>query len=399
MQISPSERPTVQFLPGHDRRMRAGHPWAYANELRIDAAARRLPAGGLVRLADAAGRPLGTATFNVHSLIAARLLSSDPAQVVDRHFLAERLGAALALREKLIPEPYYRLVHAEADRLPGVIIDRYGDTLTVQTNTAGAEALVPELLAALEAVLAPRTIVLRNDAPIRSLEGLAPDLRLAKGELEGPIELRESGACFIADLLGGQKTGWFFDLRGPRHLVAGLAAGGSMLDLYCHSGGFAVQAALAGATSVVAVDRSAPALALAAEAARRNHVGERCSFVAAEVFADLAGRAASGERYGLVVADPPSFVKARKDLKAGIKAYRKLARLVAPLVVPGGFLFIASCSHHVAAADFAEEVARGLAAAERSGRIIAAGGAGPDHPVHPHLPESAYLKWQVLQLD
>ena len=171
---------------------------------------------GLVRLADAAGRPLGTASFNVHSLIAARLLSTDPAATVDRHFLAERLRVALALREKLIAEPYYRLVHAEADRLPGVIIDRYGDTLALQTNTAGAEALLPELLAALESVLAPRAIVLRNDAPVRSLEGLTPDLRLAKGELEGPIELKENGARFLADLLGGQKTGWFFDLRGPQ---------------------------------------------------------------------------------------------------------------------------------------------------------------------------------------
>ena len=241
--------------------------------------------------------------------------------------------------------------------------------------------------------------MLRNDAPVRSLEGLAPDLRLAKGTLDGPVELHEHGACFLADLLGGQKTGWFFDLRGARHLAAGLAAGGTMLDLYCHSGGFAVQAALAGARQAVAVDRSAPALALAAAAAARNGVGERCRFATAEVFADLAARGAGGERYDLVVADPPSFVKARKDLKAGIKAYRKLARLAASLVAPGGFLFIASCSHHVLAQDFAAEVARGLGSAERSGRIVAAGGAGPDHPVHPHLPESAYLKWQVLQLD
>ena len=399
MSASPSERPTVQFLPGHDRRLGSGHPWAYANELRIDAGARRLPPGGLVRLADAAGRPLGTAMFNVHSLIAARVLSDDPDAVVDRRFLAERLGAALALRQRLIPEPFYRLVHAEADRLPGVIVDRYGDVLALQTNTAGAEALLPELLAALDELLAPRAVALRNDAPVRALEGLAPDLRFVKGELDGPVELREHGVRFLADLLGGQKTGWFFDLREPRHLVAGLAAGGHMLDLYCHSGGFAVQAALAGARRVIAVDRSAAALALAAAAAERNGVGERCRFVAAEIFADLAARGAGGERHDVVVADPPSFVKARKDLKAGIKAYRKLARLAAPLVAPGGFFFIASCSHHVPAEGFAAEVARGLGSAGRSGRIIAAGGAGPDHPVHPHLPESAYLKWQVLQLD
>jgi 23S rRNA (cytosine1962-C5)-methyltransferase len=399
MQASPSERPSVQLLPGHDRRLRAGYPWAFSNELRIDAAARRLPAGRLVRLDDAAGRPLGCATFNVHSLIAARLLSDDPAAVLDRQFFIERLTAAVALRRALIGEPHYRLIHAEADRLPGVIVDRYGEVLAVQTNTAGAEALLPELLAALDAVLQPGAVVLRNDAPIRALEGLQPYVRLAKGRLDGAVELSENGAVFFADLLGGQKTGWFFDLREPRRRIAGLAAGRRLLDLYCHSGGFAVQAALAGATQVTAVDRSGPALALAAQAAARNGVAERCSFVEREVFADLAARAAERQAFDIVVADPPSFVKAKKDLKAGIKAYRKLTRLAAALVTPGGFLFVASCSHHVRSDDFAAEVARGLSAAERHGRIVAAGGAGPDHPVHPHLPESAYLKWQVLQLD
>ncbi|HYM31491.1 MAG TPA: class I SAM-dependent rRNA methyltransferase [Candidatus Cybelea sp.] len=389
----------MQLLPGHDRRLRAGSPWAFSNELRIDAAARRIAPGSLVRLHNAHGRALGAATFNVHSLIAARVMSLDEHAVVDAPFLGARIAAALRLRQRLISEPYYRLVHAEADGLPGIIVDRYGDVLAVQTNTAGAEALLPALLAAFDDVLCPNAIVLRNDAPVRALEGLPGYVRLAKGQLDGPIGVVEGSARFLADLLAGQKTGWFFDLREARQLMAKLATGGRVLDLYCHTGGFTISAALGGAREAIAVDRSAPALALAKAAAERAKVASVCRFEAREVFADLAERQARGETFETVIADPPSFVKARKDLKAGIKGYRKLARLAAALVAPGGFLFVASCSHHVSVEDFGAEVARGLTAAGRSGRIVAAGGAGPDHPIHPHLAESAYLKWQALQLD
>ena len=390
-------RPAIRLLKGHSRRLRAGHPWLFSNEIDMTPEAKALPPGTLVTLVDAGDERLGVATFTPHSLIAARLLSRDAATAIDEDFLAQRLTRAVALRDRLFPEPCYRLVHSEADNLPGAVIDRFGDVLSVQVNSAGMERLTPLLLAALDRVLAPRAVVLRNDGAVRSLEGLEQYHRVAKGDVDGPVELTENGVRFFADIAHGQKTGWFYDQRENRAFVDRLAGGRRVLDLYAYAGGFAVQAAMAGAAEVVAVDRSAEALALAERAAAAN--GVAVAAVRAEAFAEMARLAAAGERFGVVVADPPAFVKAKRDLSAGAKGYRKMARLAAALVEPEGILFAASCSHHMPAETFAEEIAHGLALAGRTGRILRSAGAAPDHPIHPHLPESAYLKALVLQLD
>ncbi len=399
MSDDPKTRPIVTLQPGRHKRADSGHPWVYSNEIVMDAAAKALPPGTLVTLRKAGGEALGVATFNAHTLVSARLLDRDAKRRIDRDFFAARLESALALRRRLYAEPHYRLVHAEADGLPGIAADRFGDVLVAQINTAGMARLEEEWVAACDAVLAPRAIVLRNDSPARALEGLEPELRIAKGEIDGPIELLENGARFLADPREGQKTGWFFDQRDNRRFVAGLSAGARVLDLYCYAGGFAVAAAQAGADAVLALDRSEPALALAAAAAALNGVGQRCRFQRADAFGELSRLVAAGERFGVVIADPPAFVKSKKDLGPGLRGYRKLARLAAALVEPGGVLFIASCSHNVEPADFAEAVRRGLEDAERSGRILRSAGAAPDHPVHPWLPESAYLKAQALVLD
>ena len=399
MSDDPKSRPTITLQPGRHKRAEAGHPWVYSNEVAMDAAAKALPPGTLVTLRKAGGEPLGVATFNPHTLVAARILDRDARRRIDADFFAARLESALALRRRLYAEPYYRLVHAEADGLPGVVADRFGDVLVCQINTAGMARLETEWLAACDAALAPRAIVLRNDSPARALEGLEPELRIAKGELDGPIELIENGARFLADPREGQKTGWFFDQRENRRFVAGLSTGARVLDLYCYAGGFAVQAALAGADAVLALDRSEPALALAARSAALNGVGQRCRFQRADAFGELSRLVATGERFDVVVADPPAFVKSKKDLGPGLRGYRKLARLAATLVEPGGTLFIASCSHNVEPPDFAEAVRRGLEDAGRGGRILRSAGAAPDHPVHPWLPESAYLKSETLVLD
>jgi 23S rRNA (cytosine1962-C5)-methyltransferase len=399
MADDPKARPAILLQPGRHRRAEAGHPWVYSNEVTMDAAAKALPPGTLVSLRTAGGDPLGVATFNPHTLVSARILERDPKRRIDAGFFVERLERALALRRRLYAEPYYRLIHAEADGLPGAVADRYGDALVVQLNTAGMARLEAELVAAAETVLAPKVIVLRNDSPARALEGLESELRLAKGEIAGPIELTENGARFLADAREGQKTGWFFDQRDNRRFVAELSSGGRVLDLYCYTGGFAVQAAMAGADAVLAIDRSEGALALAAAAADLNGVGERCRFQRADIFGTLESLASSGERFDVVIADPPAFVKSKKDLGPGLRGYRKLARLAATLVAPGGVLFIASCSHNVEPPDFAEAVRRGLEDARRGGRILRSAGASPDHPVHPWLPESAYLKAQLLVLD
>ncbi len=395
----PADRPVVRLLPGRHKRARRGHPWVYSNEVVMDAEARDVAPGSLVTLVTSGGEPLGVATFNPKTLIVARLFARDAGVTVDEGLLARRLGAALDLRRRLYEAPYYRLVHAEADGLPGLVVDRYGDVLAVQLNTAGMERLWPALEGALDAVVSPRAVVLRNDAAARTLEELETYVKVVKGEIEGPVRLEENGVVFFADLRAGQKTGWFYDQRDNRAAVAALARGCRVLDLYSFTGGFAVQMAVAGAASVLGIDRSGAGLDLAGRAAAENGVGDICTFRRGQVFPTLERAAAEGTRYDLVVADPPAFVKSRKDLPAGIKGYRKLARLTASVVTPGGLLFLASCSHHVDAVRFAEEIGRGLIAARREGRILRAAGAGPDHPVHPLLPESGYLKSMLLQLD
>lgn len=391
--------PAITLKAGEQRRMLFGHPWVYSNEIAMDAAAKALPLGATVRLVANDGRALGTAMFNPRTLIAARLWSREAQTEVDRAFLADRLQQALALRQKLFDAPYYRLIHAEADGLPGTVIDRYGDTLAVQVNCAGVERLLPELLGALDDVLQPAAVLLRNSGGMRTLEGLESYERWAKGERSEPIEIAENGGRFLADLSGGQKTGWFFDQRDNRAMVAALAKGARMLDVYCYSGGFAIQAARSGAREVVAVDSSEPALALAAKAAELNGVAQHCRFERGDAFERLAALGNSGEKFDIVVADPPAFVKSKKELNQAARGYRKLARLAARTVAPGGFLFIASCSHHMTPELFAEQVARGLWDAERPARILKSVGAAADHPVHPALPETAYLKGMLIALD
>lgn len=390
--------PSVHLQAGRDKRFVQGCPWVYSNEVRMDQAAKAIVPGSVVELHRVDGKPLAVGTFNPHTLIAFRRFGP-PGAALDAGFVRARLKAALALRSRLIEEPYYRLIHAEGDGLPGLIADRYGDTVVLQVGTAGMEALLPGVLAGLEEAIGPKTVVLRNDSQARSLEGLDVYARVAKGDLAGPIAVREYGLSFLADPLGGQKTGWFFDQRRNRRDVAALCRGARVLDLYTHTGGFAVAAAAAGATEVTAIDRSRPALDLAAQAGALNRVAERVRFESEDVFAALDAFAAESRQFDVVVADPPAFVKSRKDLASGAKGYRKLARLAAAVVAPGGFLFAASCSHNMPLDLFSAEVAKGISLAGRTGRILRTSGADVDHPVHPHLPETQYLKALTLQLD
>lgn len=394
-----SDRPTLRLLPGHDRRLRAGHPWVFSNEIDWSPAMRRLVPGVVVRLEAAGGRPEGAFMFNPRSLIAARRLSRDPEAAIDRDFIAARLERAGALRALLFPAPFHRLCHAEGDGLPGLVIDRYGDVLVVSHNTAGMAALEAEILNALSGLYAPVAVVARDDSPARALEGLPERVALLAGGLPERVVVEEGGVTFPVDPLGGQKTGWFYDQRFNRDAVATLARGGRVLDVYCHTGAFGLRCAAEGAAHVTLADRSEPALALAAETARANGLAERIEIQRAEAFGLLERLTGEGARFDLVVCDPPAFAKSRKDHGPALKGYEKLARLAASVVAHGGFLFLASCSHHVSAEEFATCVARGLARAGREGRVLRSAGAGPDHPVHPHLPESAYLKSELLQLD
>ena len=378
------------------RRARLGSPWIFSNEIRMDDAAKAIAPGAIVNVRGEDGRAFGTGYFNPKSLIAVRLLAEACDAAIDADFFAARLEHALALRDNLYPKPFYRLFHAEGDGVPGLVIDRFGDTLTVQIGTAGMEKQIDVILKALDKVLVPATVILRADAPSRALEGLDNYVKTAKGEGHR-IAVEENGARYIADLREGQKTGWYYDQRDNRAFIASLARGKTVLDAYSYTGGFGILAAKAGAREVVCVDSSAPALALAEESARANGVAIKP--VKADVFEELERLSAAGERFDIVLADPPPFVKSKKDLEPGAKAYRKLARLAASVAAPGGLLMLASCSHNIPAERFAAECAQGLLRSGRRASLIRQAGAGPDHPVHPLLPESAYLKALVYALD
>ncbi|MEJ0063519.1 MAG: class I SAM-dependent rRNA methyltransferase [Alphaproteobacteria bacterium] len=389
--------PAIKLQSQRHKRAASGHPWIFSNEIAMDEAAKALPPGSMAEFREANGKLIGVGSFHPHTLISGRIYERGDASI-DRNWFAEKFRTALALRQKLYGDPFYRLIHAEADGLPGLIVDRYGRHVIVQLNIAGMDRAREDIIAALDDVIAPETIILRNDSGSRTLEGLSQEVVAAKGALPGRIELRENNLRFAADLSGGQKTGWFYDQRGNRALIAGFCRDARMLDVYCHTGGFAINAAAAGAAHVTGVDASELALDCAAEAAKLNGLDAKCSWRRGEAFAALADYAAAGEAFDVVVADPPAFIKNRKDIASGSRGYRKLARLAAALVTPGGFLFIASCSHHMELGNFIEQTASGLRDAGRTGQILQTVFAAADHPMHPHLPESAYLKGILFRI-
>jgi 23S rRNA (cytosine1962-C5)-methyltransferase len=390
--------PIVRLKPKEGRRLRAGAPWAFSNEVEMSNATKALKAGAVVNIVGDDGHPLGSGYFNPNSLIAIRLLDALPDVKFNAAYFEKKLTRALDLRDALYGKPYYRLVHAEGDYLPGMTIDRFGDACVVQVTTAGMEGLLEPLLAALDKAIAPGAVILRADTPSRGLEGLDSYVRAAKGDASR-IVVEENGIRYFADLGSGQKTGWYYDQRDNRAFLATLASGKSVLDAYCYTGGFALAAAKAGAREVVALDSSAPALALAEDSAAANGIASVCKFVKSDVFEEFERLGAAKETFDIVIADPPPFVKSRKDLEPGAKAYRKLARMAAKLVAPNGLLLLASCSHNIQPDRFAQECAMGMQRADRRARLIRQAGAGADHPVHPMLTESAYLKALVYALD
>ena len=392
-------RPTIRLRNGAASRALKGHPWVFSNEIVMSPEAKIITPGTVARVETHQGEPLGCAFFNPHSLIALRLLDGDGERAIDTDFLAEHLMSALAWRDRLYDTPYYRLVHAEADGLPGLVVDRFDDVVVAQCNSAGMDRLEGELVAALTRVLAPAAIVLRNDSAARTLEGLGHSSGLAAGTLPEAPTVVEGGARFPLDPLGGQKTGWLFDHRDNRAFVARLASGRRVLDLYSHTGGFGIQCAMAGAARVDLIDRANPALLLAETAAEMSGVADRVTIRKADTFAALEHLIKTGTSYDVVICDPPAFAKSKKDVGAASRAYRRLARDAARVTAPGGVLLLASCSYHVDPVSFAQQCARGLSDAGRLGRVLRRTGAGADHPLHPMLPESAYLKAEVIALD
>ena len=392
--------PVVRLIPKAEARaIRHGFPWVYANELVTDRRTRNLTPGTIARLEDANRTPMGVVTVNPASKIICRMLDPDPEAVIDQAWFAARLSRALAHRGRLYAEPYYRLAHAEADGLPGVIIDRFGDLAVVQPNAAWADALIGPLVAALQEVTAVTTVIMNGTGRARTLEGLAEKTEVLAGAApDGPVPVPMNGAVYMADVMGGQKTGLFFDQRPNHTFVAGLAQGARVLDVFAHVGGFGLAALAAGAGSVLAVDGSAPALDLAARGAAKMGVADRFATRRGDAFDMLAALADEGERFDVVVCDPPAFAPSKSALDAGLRAYERIARLAAPLVAESGYLTLCSCSHAADLTKFRNASARGIGRGGRRGQIIHTGFAGPDHPLLPHLAESGYLKALTFRL-
>jgi 23S rRNA (cytosine1962-C5)-methyltransferase len=386
----------VRLKKGADEAIIRGMPWVYAGDIIDSSELLHIAAGSLVSVENHKGQRLATGYYNRASQIACRILTASH-EAIDEAFFARRLQQALARRAPL-GVPCYRLVHSEGDGLPGLLLDRFGDLLVAQVGTAGMEALRPLWIQALKGILDPKALLLRNDAAARKREGLSQYVRWEWGAAGERVEVQENGCIYYADLEHGQKTGWFFDQRDNRALIAGLAGGKTLVDVYSHSGGFGVLAALHGASEVTMVDSSALALELAMQAAGRNGVQARCRTVQGDAFERMQQMAAQGQAFDMVLADPPAFVKARKDIATGLKGYEKVARLAAPLARDGGMLFVASCSHHAGRSAFNKAVLEGVAKAGFAAEILRQTGAGIDHPRHACLQQNEYLKGILLAL-
>ena len=384
--------PPLRLRKNEDRRLRAGHLWVFSNE--VDVSATPLTAfepGAMAEVQDARGAPLGTAYVNPRSLIAARLVSRQRSRVLDGDLLRRRLARALALREALFDRPFYRLAFGEGDGLPGLVVDRFGSVLVAQVTTAGMERVIGEIVEALRETVQPTGILLRNDTSGRTLEGLESYVRTAHGEVPEVLEVEENGVRFHAPATG-QKTGWFYDHRMNRARMAAYVRGRRVLDVFSYVGGWGVQAAAAGAARVTCVDASAPALEFAGRSAELNGVADRVETRRADAFDALMRLAAEGERFGVVVLDPPAFIKRRKDAKAGEEAYRRANQLAMELLEPDGILVSASCSYHMPREGLQDAMLRASRRLGRELQILEEGHQGPDHPVHPAIPETAYLK-------
>lgn len=390
----------MEFAPlilkkNEERRLRNGHLWVYSNE--VDTARTPLTAfepGQAVTILASDGKSLGSGYVNPHSLICARLVSRDAGQPLDKSLLVHRLNIALSLRERLYDKPFYRLVYGESDFLPGLVVDRYGDVVVAQLNTAGMELRKQAVVEALLKVLKPRAILLRNDSSVRAMEELEATVEVAHGEVPENVLIEENGVKFEVPL-AGQKTGWFYDHRDNRARAARYVKGARVLDVFSYIGGWGITAAAAGAREVICIDSSAPALDQVERNAILNGVRETMGTIEGDAFEALKALRAEREQFDVVIVDPPAFIKRRKDIKAGSEAYRRLNQAAMQLLGKDGILVSASCSHHLTRDSLLEILQQSSRHLDRSLQLIEQGHQGGDHPIHPAIPETEYIKCLV----
>jgi 23S rRNA (cytosine1962-C5)-methyltransferase len=391
--------PPIYLKKNTDRRLRAGHLWVYSNEVDVNKSPLTgFDAGQEVTIISHQGPPLGIGYVNPHSLICTRLISRDLQSSLNASLLEQRLNLALSLRDRLFEKPFYRLVFGESDLLPGLVVDRFDDILVVQLTTAGMERVRSEILTALETILQPRAIVLRNDSSIRMLEGLENYIEVARGTLPSEVFVEENGVRSYVPVLDGQKTGWFYDHRVNRHRLLTYVKQRRVLDVFSYTGAWGIQAAVAGAKAVWCVDSSAKALEYVNHNATLNGVSDRVQTLQGDTFEVLKRLRGEGHKFDVIVLDPPAFIKRKKDQAAGEEAYRRLNQLAIQLLSQEGILVSASCSLHLPGDSLREFLSVASRQVERHLQILEQGHQGPDHPVHPVIPETNYLKTFICRV-
>ncbi|NNK77186.1 MAG: class I SAM-dependent rRNA methyltransferase [Litoreibacter sp.] len=394
------EYPIIRLKPkANAASVRYGAPWVYADEVVADRRTRKLAPGTIALLQDNARQDLGLVAVNPNSKIMLRMLERNCEARIDQNWFAARFSRALELRSRLFDAPFYRLIHAEADGLPGVVVDRFGDVAVVQPNAGWAEVLLEPLVAALRSATGVETVIKSASGRARVLEGLDDASAVLSGGVEGPVPVPMNGATYMADVMGGQKTGLFFDQRPNHAFAARLAEGGSVLDVFSHVGGFSLAALAGGAATAIAVDGSASALELAEQGAAASGFADRFATRKGDAFKVMEALTDEVELFDLVIADPPAFAPNKKALQNGLRAYERVALMASNLTVPGGYLVLCSCSHAADLAKFRQACLRGIGKAGRQAQLLHTGEAGPDHPMHPQLAESGYLKALFFRLD
>ena len=381
--------PELKLKTRQDRRLRGGHLWVYSNE--VDVAATPLKSfapGDMVRVVNDRGRFLGYAGVHPHALIAARIISRDPNHPPGRPLFVHRMRVARSLRDALYDDGHYRLLFGESDGVPGLIADRYGDVVVLQSATAAMEGLKGEIVDAVRREFAPAGILWRNDGGARDLEQLERYVEVAWGEVPDEVPVREGPLSFAAPVRHGQKTGWFFDQRDNRSRFARYPAD-SVLDVFCYTGAWGLGAASRGARASF-VDASAQALQWVEAGAGR--LGVEAELIHGNAFEALRGLRDEGRRFRAVVVDPPAFIKRKKDYRSGLAAYQRINQLAMLLLERDGFLVSCSCSHHLATADLLAALQRAARHVDRFVQVLEIGGQSADHPQHPAIPETAYLK-------
>ncbi|HSB33606.1 MAG TPA: class I SAM-dependent rRNA methyltransferase [Nitrospirota bacterium] len=385
---------SILLKPKEDRRVLRGHPWVFSNELQQTP--EGIVPGDIVDVLDAPGRFIGRGYINPRSLIAVRILTRKKEDIgVD--FLRRRISAARELRASLGFGESYRALYSEGDGLPGLIVDKYADTLVLQSLTAGIDRMLDNIIASLREEYSPNAIVLRNDSGSRALEGLTQEKRVVLGSVTGPVEIEESGIAYEVDVLEGQKTGFFFDQRENRLALRSYARGRRTLDCFCYVGAWSLAAARSGAPEVIGIDSSEKAVALAMANAARNNLPAR--FMTADVFDELRTLGKKGERFGLIVLDPPAFVKSRAKVREALKGYKEINLRAMKLLEPGGVLATCSCSHHIDEALFREMLIDAACSAGRQARVLEMRSQARDHPILLAARETQYLKCAILTVD